>query len=196
MYFYFLCILLYVIFFIYINSINCLTKINKDTSYISFTFRKKKIAKVFRPLCSNNLSKNNLEEIKKKLEDIGIFQKDIEEVFVKGSGKGGQKVNKTNNCVMIKYNDNLHKIIIKCHKYRYDKKCLQKNRIYARKLLYNRIFSIKDKIEKEISYQIEKEKRKTLKLTEKEKNASINYKKRKSAIKKDRQKNFKYDDII
>ncbi|CRG98584.1 peptide chain release factor 2, putative [Plasmodium relictum] len=192
MFFYFLHILLCVIFFIHVNDTNCLIKINKDICYISHTLKKKKIIPFTRPLYSNNVSKNYLEIIKKKLEDIGIFERDIEEIFVKGTGKGGQKVNKTNNCVMIKYNNNESKIIIKCHKYR----CLQKNRIYARELLYNKVSSIKDKIEKEISYQIEKEKRKTLKLTEKEKSASINYKKRKSEIKKDRQKNIKYDDII
>ncbi|SBT70384.1 peptide chain release factor 2, putative [Plasmodium malariae] len=142
----------------------------------------------------HNLSKNSFVAINKRLEDIGIYPKDIEETFIKGTGKGGQKVNKTNNCVMIKCNDmNEDKIIIKCHKYR----CLQKNRTYARELLYKKITSIKEKVEEDISNRIEKEKRRILKITDREKKESINYKKRRSIIKSDRQKiiRFESDDV-
>ncbi|KNG73926.1 hypothetical protein PFMG_00170 [Plasmodium falciparum IGH-CR14] len=64
----------------------------------------------------NTLSKNNFDVIQKKLEDIGVYPSHMEEMFVKGTGAGGQKVNKTNNCVIIKYKNNQNNnIIIKCH---------------------------------------------------------------------------------
>ncbi|RKP13743.1 peptide chain release factor class I/class II, partial [Piptocephalis cylindrospora] len=58
-----------------------------------------------------------------------VLEKDLEERFVRGSGNGGQKVNKTSNCV-----DLLHipsNTRIKCHKHR----SLQANRRTARRML-------------------------------------------------------------
>ncbi|NTU43841.1 MAG: peptide chain release factor-like protein [Nitrospirales bacterium] len=37
------------------------------------------------------------------MEALGIMEKDIEEKFVRSSGKGGQKVNKTSTCVYIRH---------------------------------------------------------------------------------------------
>lgn len=36
-------------------------------------------------------------------DKLGIREKDIEEKFVRSSGKGGQKVNKTSTCVYLKH---------------------------------------------------------------------------------------------
>lgn len=65
----------------------------------------------------------------KKPIPVVLAEEDLEESFVKGWGKGGQKVNKTSNCVVL-----LHKpsgISVKCHKTRY----LVDNRKWARKML-------------------------------------------------------------
>ena len=37
------------------------------------------------------------------MEDLRILEKDIEEKFVRSSGKGGQKVNKTSTCVFLRH---------------------------------------------------------------------------------------------
>ena len=37
------------------------------------------------------------------MEALGINEKDIEEKFVRSSGRGGQKVNKTSSCVYLKH---------------------------------------------------------------------------------------------
>lgn len=58
-----------------------------------------------------------------------LNENDLVEQAVKGSGPGGQAVNKTNNCVVL-----CHKptgIVIKCHLHR----LLQKNQTEARRLL-------------------------------------------------------------
>ncbi|SBT75469.1 peptide chain release factor 2, putative [Plasmodium ovale] len=203
MFLYFKLPFLYINIFLHLNAIKCFVSICKNSRNLTrFTqFPRAAFPSPKSGTTKGNLhvpylkssSKNSLVTINKKLEDIGIFPKNIEETFVKGTGKGGQKVNKTNNCVMIKYcNDTGDKLVVKCHKYR----CLQKNRIYARELLYSKITSVSAKIEEQISYQLHKEKSKRLRLTEKEKQESINYKKRRSEIKKSRQKCIRYEDDI
>lgn len=41
--------------------------------------------------------------LKEKMEVLGIHEKDIEEKFIRSSGRGGQKVNKTSTCVYLKH---------------------------------------------------------------------------------------------
>eukprot|EP00808_Paulinella_micropora_P006449 g60365.t1 len=62
-----------------------------------------------------------------------IREADISEHFSKGGGKGGQKVNKTNNCVVLKHIPT--GTYIKCHKHR----SLSANRKEARRLLQERL---------------------------------------------------------
>ena len=38
-----------------------------------------------------------------KMKALGIEEKDIEEKFIRSSGKGGQKVNKTSTCVYLRH---------------------------------------------------------------------------------------------
>ena len=44
-----------------------------------------------------------LQNLKDKIQKLQINIQTIQEQFIRGSGKGGQKVNKTNNCVMLHY---------------------------------------------------------------------------------------------
>lgn len=41
--------------------------------------------------------------LKEKMEALGIHERDIEEKFIRSSGSGGQKVNKTSTCVYLKH---------------------------------------------------------------------------------------------
>jgi protein subunit release factor B len=41
--------------------------------------------------------------LKEKMEALGVHERDIEERFVRSSGSGGQKVNKTSTCVYLKH---------------------------------------------------------------------------------------------
>ncbi len=55
-------------------------------------------------------------ELAERLRALGVRDADLEESFTRGSGKGGQKVNKTNNCVCL-----IHLpsgIVVKCHRER------------------------------------------------------------------------------
>lgn len=46
---------------------------------------------------------SKLKELKERMARLGIDAKAVEEKFVRGGGKGGQKINKTANCVQLKF---------------------------------------------------------------------------------------------
>lgn len=71
--------------------------------------------------------------LKAKMETLDIYEKDIEEKFIRSSGKGGQKVNKTATCVYLKHIPT--GIEIKCMKDRSQ----SINRFIARRELAERI---------------------------------------------------------
>lgn len=72
-----------------------------------------------------------------KAGELKIFPQDIAESFVRGSGKGGQKINKTSSCVLLRHAPT--GIEVRCQKHREQ----SNNRISAYKLL---ILKIEDKI--------------------------------------------------
>lgn len=43
------------------------------------------------------------EALRQRMAGLGITEADLLEKFVRGSGSGGQKINKTNNCVFLKH---------------------------------------------------------------------------------------------
>ncbi|MFA5139808.1 MAG: peptide chain release factor-like protein [Elusimicrobiota bacterium] len=49
------------------------------------------------------VSPGKVEELLGRIRRLGIDPSLIEERFIKGGGKGGQKVNKTANCVQLRY---------------------------------------------------------------------------------------------
>ncbi len=48
-----------------------------------------------------NISEKKVRALMVKIEELGIILDDIDESFTRGSGKGGQKVNKTSNAVSL-----------------------------------------------------------------------------------------------
>ncbi len=54
-----------------------------------------------------------LEALRERMAALGIKEADLEESFIRGAGRGGQKVNKTNNCVFLKHLPS--GIAVKCH---------------------------------------------------------------------------------
>ncbi|HAR64493.1 MAG: peptide chain release factor-like protein [Candidatus Margulisiibacteriota bacterium] len=54
-------------------------------------------------MSENVVSSLKEEQLKERMESLGILEKDIIEKFILGSGKGGQKINKTASCVYLKH---------------------------------------------------------------------------------------------
>lgn len=62
------------------------------------------------------VSPQKRQELAERMKALGVQERDLEETFVRGSGKGGQKVNKTNNCVCLVHVPT--GLVIKCHRER------------------------------------------------------------------------------
>lgn len=73
------------------------------------------------------------EKILHKAQLLGVDLRDINEMFVRGSGKGGQKINKTSSTVLLRHLPT--GIEVRCQKHREQ----SKNRISAYKLLLDKI---------------------------------------------------------
>jgi peptide chain release factor len=71
--------------------------------------------------------------LRERMEALGIHEKDVEEKFVRSSGSGGQKVNKTSTCVYLRHVPT--GIEVKCMKERSQ----SLNRFLARRELVQRI---------------------------------------------------------
>lgn len=79
------------------------------------------------------VSKKKEEGLRLRMEDLGIFEKDIVEKFVRSSGRGGQKVNKTATCVYLKHLPT--NIEVKCQRARTQ----AMNRFLARRILADKV---------------------------------------------------------
>ncbi|HVP78763.1 MAG TPA: peptide chain release factor-like protein [Thermodesulfobacteriota bacterium] len=71
--------------------------------------------------------------LQERMEALGIHEKDIEEKFIRSSGRGGQKVNKTSTCVYLRHIPTGFEI--KCMKERSQ----SLNRFLARRELVRRV---------------------------------------------------------
>jgi peptide chain release factor len=83
-----------------------------------------------------NISTGKEKALKLKMEALGIKEADIQEKFVRSSGAGGQKVNKTSSCVYLKHIPS--NIEIKCQQERSQ----AMNRFFARRILVEKIEEI------------------------------------------------------
>jgi len=115
-----------------------------------------------------------------KAQQLKIFPEDIDEKFIRGSGAGGQKINKTNSCVWLRHLPTGFEVKVQEHRER------SANRKTAYRILI-------DKIEDEVRgaksermkkvFKIQKQKRRRSK---KAKEKMLEAKRRKADIKKSR----------
>ncbi len=97
-----------------------------------------------------SVSKDKQEALRKRMEGLGIFEKDIVEKFIRSSGKGGQRVNKASTCVYLKHLPT--QIEVKCQEERYQ----ALNRYLARRILTDKIEEMIKGKESEEQQRIEK----------------------------------------
>lgn len=71
--------------------------------------------------------------LRSRMERLGVSEKDFEETFIRSSGPGGQKVNKTSSCVFLVHVPT--GLSVKCQRERSQ----ALNRFLARRLILDRI---------------------------------------------------------
>lgn len=124
-----------------------------------------------------SIRKEKLDALYKRMEELGIREEDLIEKFILGSGKGGQKVNKTASCVYLKHIPT--QIEVKCQQNR----SREMNRFLARRELCEQIAS-KIHQEKTAKQQLmEKIRRQKKKRSRRAKEKMLQEKKKRSEVK-------------
>lgn len=90
------------------------------------------------------------EELRRRMEQMHVFEKDIQETFVRSSGPGGQNINKVSTCVVLYHRPT--GIQVKCQTQRSQ----ALNRHQARCLLLEKI----EEQRKQAQWEIEQERQK------------------------------------
>ena len=79
------------------------------------------------------ISRDKIREVLERMEKLGITRDDLDESFVRGSGNGGQKINKTSSTVRLKHEPS--GLDVRCQ----DGRSLAANRYNARVLLCEKL---------------------------------------------------------
>lgn len=122
-------------------------------------------------------SPEKITGLEKRMADLGILDSDLFEKFVRGSGAGGQKINKTSSCVFLKHLPT--GIAIKCQ----IERSREMNRFLARRELCDQMDAIANGKASAKTLAIEKTRRQKRRRSRRSKQRSL-ADKRKLSIKK------------
>ncbi|MBK1815178.1 peptide chain release factor-like protein [Luteolibacter yonseiensis] len=95
-------------------------------------------APAFSDPVQNPVTSDKIAALEQRLAALGITEADLLEKFVRGSGAGGQKINKTSNCVFLKHLPT--GVCIKCQIDR----SREMNRFLARRELCDQLDAIRE----------------------------------------------------
>ncbi|MBS0621313.1 MAG: peptide chain release factor-like protein [Verrucomicrobia bacterium] len=123
------------------------------------------------------LKKETIDSLARRMEQLGIREEDLIEKFILGSGKGGQKVNKTSSCVYLKHLPS--GLEVKCQRER--SRAL--NRYYARQELCDQIEEKELKAKSQKQQAFEKIRRQKRRRSRRSKEKMLENKKRHSEVK-------------
>ncbi len=122
------------------------------------------------------------QELIKRMKQLGIDEKDLIENFIRGTGSGGQKMNKTSSCVQL-----LHKpsgIEIKCQQDRSQ----AMNRFFARRELCDKLEERMEGKKSKAEQEREKIRRQKRKRSKRAKDKMLQDKQKRSEVKETRKK--------
>lgn len=115
----------------------------------------------------NPLSAEKLAALELRMAGLGLAEGDLLEKFVRGSGAGGQKINKTSSCVFLKHLPS--GVCVKCQLDR----SREMNRFLARRELCGQLEAIRDGQASAKSQAIEKTRRQKRRRSRRSKQRSI-----------------------
>lgn len=123
------------------------------------------------------ISKEKIEALEKRMQNCNLREEDLIEKFILGSGKGGQKINKTASCVYLKHIPS--GLQVKCQRDR----SRELNRYLARQEMCEKIESKIFHIQTEKQQEIEKIRRQKRRRSRKQKEKMLKEKKHRGQIK-------------
>jgi len=115
----------------------------------------------------NPISTDKLQDLERRMAALGIDGDTLVERFVRGSGAGGQKINKTSSCVFLKHLTS--GIVVKCQADR----SREMNRFLARRELCEELEAIRDGRESARVQEMEKVRRQKRRRSRRSKQRSI-----------------------
>jgi len=130
------------------------------------------------------VSPAKIQELYRRMESIGIKEEDLEEKFIRSSGRGGQNVNKRATCVYLKHKPT--GIEVKCQRERSQ----GLNRFFARRILVEKIEQLILGKQSEEAQRIAKIRRQKQKRSKRAKEKMLRDKKIQGEKKKLRSKHF------
>jgi protein subunit release factor B len=154
-----------------------------------YNIRKQVINTGSNKMADPTVSLKKEEVLRERMESLEIFEKDIVEKFIRSSGKGGQKVNKTSTCVYLKHIPT--NIEVKCQRERTQ----ALNRYLARKILADKIEAMILGKKSEEQKRIEKIRRQKRKRSKRAKMKMLEEKRKQAQKKKDRSFRPSADDM-
>jgi len=119
-----------------------------------------------------------------RMRALGVREEDLEETFVRSGGHGGQNVNKTSTCVMLRHRPT--GLLVKCQNSRHQ----GRNREIARQLLLDKIEAKRQRAADAERARVEKLRRQKRPRSRAAKERILAGKARRSERKKDRRKEF------
>jgi protein subunit release factor B len=115
----------------------------------------------------NPVSSDKLQDLERRMAALGITDDTLVERFVRGSGAGGQKINKTSSCVFLKHLSS--GIVVKCQADR----SREMNRFLARRELCEELEAIRDGRESARVQEMEKVRRQKRRRSRRSKQRSV-----------------------
>ena len=129
------------------------------------------------------------EALRERMSEMGIFEDDLDEKFILGSGRGGQKKNKTANCVYICHLPTGIEVKVQ------DSRSREVNRYLARRALCEKIEEKEKGIKSERSKKVFKIRKQKARRTRRAKQKMLD-EKHKQAKKKELRRRAEPDDEI
>jgi len=126
------------------------------------------------------ITETKWKQLKKRMDELDIFEEDIQDKFILASGSGGQKVQKSASCVYL-----MHKptgIELKCQ----ESRSQSDNRFYARRRLCDKVEFLLNQEKSKEQQKIEKIRRQKRRRSKRAKEKILEAKSQRSEIKKSR----------
>jgi len=127
---------------------------------------------------NTSVREHKIKTLHAKMEKLGIREEDFIEKFIRSSGRGGQKVNKSSTCVYLKHKPT--GIEVKCQ----EERSQSLNRFLARRILVNKIENLILGKKSEEQKRIEKIRRQKRKRSKRAKEKLLQDKKKRAGKKK------------